>query len=109
MVINGSPPSPSPPTCSSALTPAHRRDAQELGAGKGEAETPTPTLAGGDSCCPPLHTPPPPPIESRTPFGKRMRLMSPFGRVGGFKVNNFFVCLSYIKLQRSPPRSYLFC
>lgn len=35
--------------------------------------------------------------------------MSLFARLGDFKVNNFFVCLSYIKLQRSPPQSYLLC
>ena len=35
--------------------------------------------------------------------------MSLFARVGDFKVNNFFVFLSYIKLQRSPPQSYWVC
>lgn len=35
--------------------------------------------------------------------------MSLFARVGDFKVNNFFVFISYIKLQRSLPRSYLVC
>lgn len=35
--------------------------------------------------------------------------MSLLARLGDFKVNNFFVCLSYIKLQRSPPHSYLLC
>lgn len=35
--------------------------------------------------------------------------MSLLARLGDFKVNNFFVCLSYIKLQRSPPQSYLLC
>lgn len=35
--------------------------------------------------------------------------MSLFTRLGDFKVNNFFVSLSYIKLHRSPPQSYLLC
>lgn len=35
--------------------------------------------------------------------------MSLFARVGDFKVNNFFVFLSYIKLQRSPPQSSWVC
>lgn len=35
--------------------------------------------------------------------------MSLLAWLGDFKVNNFFVCLSYIKLQPSPPQSYLLC
>lgn len=34
---------PPPPTCSATVTPPHHRDVQELGPGKGEAETPAPT------------------------------------------------------------------
>lgn len=70
---------------------------------QGKGRNPSPHLARGDSFSPSA------PSWIQDPFRERMRLMSLFAWLGDFKVNNFFVCLSYIKLQPSPPQSYLLC